>query len=114
MPRLGINAGNPMIITETPGSEAILRIGYNPVSSEMSILFRGKEEYPEYVYSGVDPKLALEFLTARSKGRFYHSRIKNNTGIKVNKAFGNFRLGLLGNRVKQVVKAGTVLRPFLR
>lgn len=93
---------NPMIITETPESSAIIRIGFSPFTGELSILFRKEKNYPEYVWGAVPLEVGLEFLEAGSKGKYYHRRIKNNPKYHVTPALGSRRLAILGKNVKRL------------
>ena len=98
--------GFRMIHRQTPHSSAIERIGYNPLTNELHILFNKGGVYPEYIFGGVNPALAEDFMLARSPGTYYHRRIRGNKRFTVNKAFGSFRLGALGRRVANVFRRG--------
>lgn len=96
--------GMRMIHRQIRGSSAIERLGYNPLTQELHVLFKKNGRYPEYIFGGVDPTIAGQFMTARSPGTFYHNNIKQNSRYTVNKPFGSFRLGALGRRVRNVFR----------
>ena len=94
----------PIVYTDTPSSDAIGRIGYDVITSELRIIFRDKERYPEYIWGGVPRDMAADFLISRSKGGFYHSQLKGKADFKIKKALGSFRLAAVGRRIKNVFK----------
>lgn len=94
--------GQRMLHRKMRGSTAIERLGYNPLTQELFVLFNKNGRYPEYVFGGVDSELASAFMLARSPGSFYHRHIKENSRYTVNKPLGSFRLGALGRRVRNV------------
>jgi len=62
-----------MVYHQISDSEAFELIGYNVFSEELHCRFRGKTPpYPEYVWTQVPSHFAEEFLTAGSRGKFYH------------------------------------------
>ena len=62
-----------LVYTHVGDSEAIELIGYNAFSEKLHIKFKGKSPpFPEYVWENVPSELAHDFLTAGSKGKFYH------------------------------------------
>lgn len=85
-------------------SSAIERIGWNPLTQELSILFNKNGRYPEYIFGGVPEELAFAFMTAPSHGKFYHRYIRNTPGFIVSKPLGSFRLGALGRRVTNIFR----------
>ena len=91
-----------MIHRKPTNSSAIERIGYNPLTQELFILFKKNGRYPEYIFGGVQPDMATRFMTARSPGTFYHNNIKQNDSFTVNKPLGSFRLGAIGRRIRNV------------
>jgi hypothetical protein len=93
-----------MIVRRTPGSTAIDKIGWNPLTQQLNILFAKNGRYPEYVFGGISKDLAQSFMMARSVGAFYHDNIKKNSNYTVNKPFGSFRLGALGRRARNVFR----------
>lgn len=95
-------ADKRMIHTRVRNSSAIERIGYNPLTQELFILFNKNGRYPEYIFGGVESDLAGRFLMARSKGTFYHTNIKRNKSFTVSKPLGSFRLGAIGRRIRNV------------
>jgi hypothetical protein len=95
----------PVLYTDTNSSSAIERIGYDVITTELRIVFRDKEEYPEYIWGNAEVKLKEAFLLAPSKGKFYHQFIKGNPKYTLNRAsrFG-WRLQALGRGTKKRIK----------
>jgi len=92
----------PLLYTDITNSEAIRRIGYNTITQELHIEFNKRKQYPEYVWGGIPKELSLDFLTARSKGKFYHARIKDKTAFRVGKPLGSYKLGAIGRRIRNI------------
>jgi hypothetical protein len=67
---------DPPFVERTPveNSASIRAIGYDPAAQALEIEFRTG---PVYRYAGVSEFLYRGLLAARSKGRFFHSRIAN-------------------------------------
>jgi hypothetical protein len=93
-----------MIVRQIRNSSAISRIGYNPLTQQLNILFNKGGRYPEYVFGGVEADLATRFMLSRSHGSFYHSNIKDNKAFRVGKPLGSFKLGAFGRRVRNVFR----------
>ena len=55
-------------------STAIRRIAYLPSDRELDVTFAGSGR--TYTYVGVEPEVHEEFMSARSKGQFFNTRIK--------------------------------------
>lgn len=102
MATIGLGPTSPMLIVETPGSSAFTQIGFSPLSGEATVQFRKDKNYPEYVYSGIPPEVGLEFLEARSKGKFFHQKIAKNPAFKVTPTVGSYRLGILSKTAKKI------------
>lgn len=58
-------------------SSAIAAIGYDPASSRMRIRFVDSGEYD---YFGVPEHIFRDFLSAASKGSYFHRHIKDRYG----------------------------------
>lgn len=95
-----------LLYRDTPGSSAIERVGWNPITQELHILFNKNGRYPEYIWGGVPKDIAAQFLLAGSKGKFYHARIKGRKQYKVKRAFGSYRLGAVGRRIGNIFRPG--------
>lgn len=93
----------PLVYRETPESGAIEVIGYDPVTSELRIVFRGKEGYPEYIWGGFPASQAQDFLFARSKGEWYHRYLKDRKEYKIRPALGSFRLSAIVRRLSRAL-----------
>ncbi len=59
--------------TWSVSSSAISKIGYDESTHQMRITFTSGSTY---TYQGVPPSVVDAFLSAGSKGWFYHNRIK--------------------------------------
>ena len=84
-----------IIHRQTPGSSAIERIGYNPLTQDLYILFKKDGRYPEYVFGGIVSQRAEDFMTAPSPGTYYHQNIRGNKLGAGRRALGSFRLGAI-------------------
>lgn len=84
-----------LIHRQTPGSSAIERIGYNPLTQDLYILFNKNGRYPEYIFGGILPTRAAEFMRAPSPGTYYHRNIRGNKPGAGRRALGQFRLGAI-------------------
>lgn len=104
----------PIVYTDTPESEAIGRVGYDVTTSELRIVFRDKEQYPEYIWGGVEPLMAKDFLFARSKGRWYWENLKGKKTYRIKKVVGSFRIGAVGKRISNFVKNAGKIALFRR
>ena len=104
---------NPLrvIWTDVQGSTAIARIGYSVALQEMRCVFFNREEYGEYIFGGMPEEMVIGWLTARSKGGFYHDYIRNNKRYTVSRQLGSYKLGALGRRVGN---AGRAVRRAVR
>ena len=91
-----------LLYTQTTGSSAIRKVGYNTLTDELHIEFEKRKKYPEYIWGGVPEDLVTNFLRAGSKGSFYHAHIKGKSSFKVKKAIGSYRLGAIGRRIRNV------------
>lgn len=101
---VGSATGLKVVYKDTPSSTAIARIGYSVALQELRIVFRDKEEYPEYVWGGVDPELALQFMhVAGSKGKFYHRNLKGRGEMRITSTMGSFKLGAIGRRISKAI-----------
>lgn len=97
---VGEKTGLKVVYKDTPGSGAIERIGYSSALQELHIVFRDKQEYPEYVWGGVDPELAYQFMyLAGSKGTFYHRNLRGRGEYRLTSTMGSFKLSAIGRRV---------------
>lgn len=85
----------PIVYTPTPGSGAIEHIGYDSVTGELRIRFRDKDEYPEYIWGNVEPKIIEDFFLSGSKGKFYHAYIKGVSRYTVRRAVGSYRMSAI-------------------
>ena len=94
----------PVVYTDTPNSSAIARVGYDTITSELRIVFREKPQYPEYIWGGIQKEMAALFLSAPSKGQFYHAQIKGRKAFKLKRALGSYRLAAIGRRIVNKVK----------
>jgi len=94
----------PVVYTDTPSSSAIARVGYDTITSELRIVFRERPQYPEYIWGGIKPEMATLFLSAPSKGQFYHSQIRGRPAFKLSRFMGSFRLAAVGRRITNKVK----------
>jgi hypothetical protein len=95
----------PVLYTDTVSSSAIERVGYDVLTTELRIVFRNKEEYPEYVWGNAEKQLKEAFLLAPSKGKFYHQFIKGNPKYTLSRAsFAGWRLQALGRGTKRRLK----------
>lgn len=95
----------PLAYKDTPESEAIARIGYDPVLEVLTIVFRDKEGYPEYEWLGIDNEMAMKFLfLAGSKGRWYHRHLYRRVEHRSSPVFGSRRLAAIGRRIKDFVR----------
>ena len=66
-------------------STAIERIGYNRETQQLRIIFKGKTPpYPEYQWEGISPETWYHFQIADSKGKFYHTWIKEHSSRRIN------------------------------
>lgn len=90
----------PLIYRDTPESDAIARIGYDPLTEELRIVFRDRENFPEYVWGSVYREKAMHFLMSSSKGKWYHVNLKDRSEHYMQPAFGSFRLAAIGTRIK--------------
>jgi len=55
-------------------SDAVNRVQYNPITSVLHVQFTGNGI--PYRFADVPVTLVAQFLASRSKGRFYHTRLK--------------------------------------
>lgn len=96
--------GLKVVYVDTPQSSAIARIGYSAATQELRIVFRDKEQYPEYVWGGVDPEFAAQFMhLSGSKGKFYHRNLQGRGEYRITPTVGSWRLGSLGRRISKKV-----------
>ena len=93
----------PLIYTPV-NSSAIEVIGYDPATQQMTIRFRNKEKYPEYVWGGVPEEFAGNFLLAPSKGRFYHDFINRGDFYRVEPTLGSYKIGAVAKRIERAAK----------
>lgn len=96
----------PLVYRPTPDSGAIEVIGYDPLTSELRIVFRDKKGYPEYIWGGFPASQAHDFLLARSKGEHYHRYIKDRSVYKIRPALGSFRLAAVVRRLSRALVPG--------
>jgi hypothetical protein len=61
------------------GSTAIRRIGFNPLTGTMGLVFTKRNT--QYLYPDVPFDIIARFMASRSKGKFYHTHIKNQYGL---------------------------------
>ena len=93
----------PVIYTDINGSTAIQRIGYDTVTTELRIVFVDKQQYPEYIWGGVENELVKAFFLAPSKGKFYHQYLKDNPRYVISRTLGSYRLSSLGRGTQRRV-----------
>jgi hypothetical protein len=98
------NIGFRLIHRQTPGSSAIERIGYNPLTQEMYILFNKGGRYPEYIFGGVPSDQVEDFMNSGSPGSYYNQNFRQNRKFTVKRAFGSYRLGAIRRRVANVFR----------
>jgi len=96
----------PLVYRETPESSAIEVVGYDPLTSELRIVFRGKQGYPEYIWGGFPASQAQDFLFSRSKGEWYHRYIKGRKEYTIKPAIGSFRLAAVIRRLARALVPG--------
>ena len=95
----------PLVYTDIQGSTAIQRIGFDTVTSALTIVFVGKTPpYPEYVWGGVESELIKAFFLAPSKGKFYHRFLKGNPRYTIQPVNGSYRISALGRKVSKGIK----------
>lgn len=93
-----------LIHRQTPGSSAIERIGYNPLTQEMYILFNKGGRYPEYIFGGVPSGQVEDFMNSGSPGSYYNHHFRNNKRFTIKKAIGSYRLGAIRRRVANIFR----------
>jgi len=90
----------PIVFTDINSSSAIERIGYDVITTELRIVFKDKEDYPEYSWGGVQKPLIEAFFQAPSKGKFYWRYLKDKPEYYINRALGSYKLAALGRGVR--------------
>jgi hypothetical protein len=62
-------------------SRAIQTVKHRLRDGQMTVRFRDKELYPDYLFINVPRELFKQWKRVKSAGKFYHRRIKNNYSI---------------------------------
>lgn len=64
---------HPNVTMAPVKSSNIQSVGYHPESSTLFVIFK---DGAHYVYNGVKPQVHQAFMSAKSKGKFFHTLIK--------------------------------------
>jgi hypothetical protein len=59
-------------------SSQIAAVGYDPITRQLVVRFRGSDRWPEaiYSYAGVPAEIAAELIAAESPGAYFHRHIR--------------------------------------
>lgn len=63
------------------GSRAIAQFKHRSRDGMMTVRFANRQGSPDYLFIGVPIELYQQWRKVKSKGKFYHRRIKNNFNI---------------------------------
>ena len=63
------------------GSTAIETVKHKLKDGTMTVRFKNRAMYPDYLFWGVPRELFKQWKRVRSAGRFYHRRIKGSYGL---------------------------------
>jgi hypothetical protein len=68
-------------VWNAPNSSAIQTVKHRLRDGNMTVRFKNREMYPDYLFISVPRELFRQWKRVKSAGRFYHRRIKGSYGI---------------------------------
>ena len=68
-------------VWEPPSSRAIERVRYRRRDGMMTVRFRNRPMYPDYLFWTVPSEIFKQWKRVKSAGAFYHRRVSNVYGI---------------------------------
>lgn len=68
-------------VWNAPNSSAIQTVKHRLRDGNMTVRFKNREMYPDYLFIGVPRELFRQWKRVKSAGKFYHRRIKGAYGI---------------------------------
>lgn len=77
----GGNDRDDWTVWDVPSSRAIQTVKHRLRDGMMTVRFRDRELYPDYLFMGVPRELWYQWKRVQSAGKFYHRRIKGQYNI---------------------------------
>ena len=77
----GEDTSKDWAVWEPAGSRAIERVRYRRRDGMMTVRFRNRAMYPDYLFWNVPPEIFAQWKRVKSAGSFYHRRISGVYGL---------------------------------